>query len=300
MEAIKRAAMEQVNLHTTLGSKIKAYLQLIKPGIILGNAVTAAGGFGLASRGELDVGRLGLTLLGLGCVIGSACAFNNVIDKEADQQMARTQQRPLATGAITPKSALIFAIILGFTGVLLLDTLVNLSATLLAVIGFAVYVFFYSFLKYRTVHATLIGSIAGAIPPVVGYCAVHPRLDGAALLLFLIVALWQMPHFYAIAIYRLQEYAAAAIPVLPLVKGMRRTKREMWLYVAGFSAVSALLSWGGYAGRGYLAASLCLGVAWLCLGWAGFKTDDDSAWGRWMFRFSLVAITLLCALMFFS
>jgi protoheme IX farnesyltransferase len=281
-----------------LADRARAYLQLIKPGIIMGNGITAAGGFALASKGSLDLGLFFFTLVGLSLIIASACAFNNYIDRDADKKMARTQNRPLARGDLSFREALFFASVLGIAGALLLTYFVNLTAALLALIGFAVYVFFYSHLKYRTVHGTLIGSIAGAVPPAVGYCAVTHLFDGGAFLLFLMIALWQMPHFFAIAIYRLEDYAAAQVPVLPLVRGMRATKVQMVLYVIAFVLSSAMLSLCGYAGTLYLVMTLLLGGAWLFLSFQGFKAENDTLWGRKMFLFSLINVTALCAAMF--
>ncbi len=279
--------------------RARAYLQLVKPGIIMGNGITAAGGFALASLGSLDLSLFLFTLMGLSLIIASGCAFNNYIDRDADKKMARTQNRALAKGDISFRNALVFACVLGIAGTLILTFLVNLTAALLALVGFAVYVFFYSHLKYRTVHGTLIGSIAGAIPPAVGYCAVTNLIDGGALLLFLMIALWQMPHFYAIAIYRLEDYAAAQVPVLPLVKGMRSAKVQMVLYVIAFVIASAMLTLCGYAGTVYLVVTLLLGAAWIILSFQGFKTENDPLWGRKMFLFSLINVTALCAAMFF-
>ncbi len=182
---------------------IKSYVLLVKPGIVMGNAITAAGGFALASNGFFYLPLFLATLVGLSLIVASGCAFNNYIDREADQKMTRTQNRPLATGSIPVRTAVTIAVILGLLGAFLLALFVNLLSLCIALIGFTVYVLFYSVLKYRTTHATLIGSIAGAVPPVVGYCAVTHHLDTGALLLFLMMALWQMPHFFAIAIYRL-------------------------------------------------------------------------------------------------
>ena len=173
----------------TLKANAKAYLMLMKPGIIMGNVITAAGGFALGSKGTFDFGLFLAALLGLSLIIGSACAFNNYIDRTADQKMKRTQNRPLAKGTISLQSATLFAIFLFLSGILVLTLFVNLLTLAIALIGFAVYVFFYSFLKYRSTHATLIGSIAGATPPALGYCAASNHFDMGALLLFAVIVL---------------------------------------------------------------------------------------------------------------
>lgn len=279
---------------------IKSFLSLIKPGIIFGNAITAAGGFALASKGHFNIGLFLIALMGLSLIIGSGCAFNNYIDREADQKMKRTQDRPLAKGAISIKSAVSFAVCLVIAGAFLLAAFVNFITLVFALIGFAVYVFWYSFAKYRTVHGTLIGSIAGAVPPVVGYCAVSNRFDLGAFILFIMIALWQMPHFYAIAIYRLEEYSAASIPVLPIKKGILAAKIQMLLYVAAFVISSLSLTFFGYTGITYAIIVTILGAAWIGQSVSGFKTHDDKRWARQMFISSLIIVTILCAILPFA
>ena len=282
-------------MQTLTISPWKAYLSLSKPGIIMGNAITAVSGFALASKGHFDFSLFFATLFGLSLIIASGCAFNNYIDRKADQKMPRTQNRPLAKGIIPVRSANLFALALGLLGVLCLSAFVNTLSTIIALIGFGVYVLFYSFLKYRTTHATLIGSIAGAVPPVVGYTAVTGRLDTAAVLLFAIIALWQMPHFFAIAIYRLEDYAAASIPVLPVKRGMHATKVQMLLYTIAFTCAASLLPLFASVGKLYPIVSLTLGVIWICLSVQGLETDNEKLWARKMFLFSLVVVTALSA-----
>lgn len=272
---------------------IRTYYMLTKPGIIMGNLITTVGGFALASRGRINFSLLVLTFLGLGLVIASACICNNVIDRRADAKMARTKQRALAQGIISPGSALVLAIILGLLGSWILFAYTNVLAAGMACAGFFFYVVMYSVWKYRSSTGTLIGSIAGALPPVVGYCAASGRLDLCALLLFSVLVLWQMPHFYAIASYRVEEYAAAAIPVLPLVKGMKTTKVHMLFYVIAFGAVSSALFFTHYTGMTYLVTTSLLSLGWLGLTVKGFWSLDDKKWARNVFRISLVVITIL-------
>ncbi len=220
----------------------KNYLILTKPGIIFGNLVTATAGFALASRRDLQISLFLSMIIGLSLVIASACIFNNYIDRDLDSKMPRTQKRPLVKKFISNKNAIIFALFLLSGGLFFLLNFVNLLSTITALFGFVVYVFFYSFSKYQTSLGTLIGSFAGAAPPVVGYCSVANQFNLATLLIFLMVATWQMPHFYAIAIYRLKDYALGSIPVLPIHKGMHRTKIHMAFYVIAFILASYSLS----------------------------------------------------------
>jgi protoheme IX farnesyltransferase len=274
---------------------LNAYCVLVKPGIIMGNAITAFGGFALAARGNFDFGLFLVMLAGLSSIIASGCALNNYIDRAADLKMLRTQNRPLAQGQISPQGAIAFAIALLLLGTFLLGMFTGFLTMAIALLGFAVYVFFYSFLKYRSTHATLVGSIAGAVPPVVGYCAVSHQLDLGALLLFLMFALWQMPHFYAIAIKRMEEYAAASIPVLPIKKGIYKTKIQMLFYVIAFGISSLLLSVFHFTSLTYTITAAILSLAWILLSLHGFKTTSDTQWARKMFIFSLIAVTTLCA-----
>jgi protoheme IX farnesyltransferase len=271
------------------------YYLLTKPGIILGNLITVAAGVMLASEDAFSYRIFFATLLGLGFVIASACVFNNYIDRNLDQKMKRTQNRPLAKGLVPSRNALLFAVVLGILGNFFLFKFTNLLALCIADFGFLVYVALYSPWKSRTVYGTAIGSIAGAVCPVVGYCAVSQRIDSGAFILFAIMVLWQMPHFFAIALYRLEDYAAASIPVLPLKKGIPRTKIHMLLYIIAFMCAAGLLTIFEYTGYLYLIIAMVLGSTWLYLSIKGFKTGNDQLWARKMFRHSLVVITALFA-----
>jgi protoheme IX farnesyltransferase len=279
---------------------IKTYYLLTKPGIILGNLITTAGGFAMASKGRFQPTLFFSMLIGLGLVIGSACVCNNYIDRIIDAKMARTKNRALATGLIAPWKAILFALCLGAIGMVVLFLFTNALAASVAAVGFIVYVGIYTQLKKRTIHATLIGSIAGAIPPVVGYTAVSPQLDLAALLLFAILVFWQMPHFLAIAIYRYDDYFAASIPVLPIMKGALATKVQMLFYCIAFAGSSLLLRPLGLAGQAYLIVAAALSAIWIWIAISGFKAENDKFWARTMFRFSLIVITALCAMLSFD
>lgn len=270
---------------------IKAYYRLAKPGIIAGNSITAAAGFGLASGSDLNFKLFLAALSGLALIIGSAAVFNNYIDRDIDVKMSRTKKRALASGLISNSHAIVYGAVLGLAGcaVLLLHT--NLLTAGLAVFGFISYVVIYGIWKRRSSIGTLVGSVSGAVPPVVGYAAVSNRLDAAAVILFFTVALWQMPHFYAIAIYRLKDYKAASIPVLPAEKGIARTKTSMTLYIAAFILAASMLSFLGHTGPVYLIVVSLLGLAWLRLSISGLRARDDKLWARGMFRFSLLVIT---------
>lgn len=281
-------------------SKIQAYFQLTKPGIIFGNAVTGLGGFTLASGRDIHLSVLAVTLLGLSFIIASGCVFNNYIDRNHDGKMKRTQNRPLVTGAIQPRSALLFGSLLLVSGIIVFEFFGNFLALLACLFGFVIYLFFYSFLKYRTVHATLIGSVAGAIPPVVGYCGASGALDGGAMLIFLLIAFWQLPHFYAIAVFRLEDYREALIPVLPAIKGLKATKVHMLLYIFGFLAVSLLLPFFDYVSKLDFIFIALLGLTWIIFCLKGFHSQNEKKWAKGMFIYSLIVVLGICLIIPFT
>jgi protoheme IX farnesyltransferase len=194
--------------------------------------------------------------------------------------------------------ALIFASVLGIAGVGLLYTKANPLAALFAVIGFVIYVGFYSlYLKRKSVHGTLVGSLSGAMPPVIGYVAVSNSFDLAALTLLVMFSLWQMPHSYAIAIFRFNDYLAASIPVLPVKRGIVVAKRHILIYTLAFLLATLMLTVGGYAGLSYLAVAAVMGMYWLYMAWSGYKAVDDRVWARKLFVFSIFTITALSVMM---
>jgi protoheme IX farnesyltransferase len=271
----------------------KTYYLLTKPGIIRGNLVTAIAGFFLASQGHVRGWLLLETMVGVSLVIASGCVFNNYIDRGIDAKMERTKKRALVNGSISATGALVYASVLGAGGFLVLAWYTNLLTVVLGLLGLFFYVVVYGVGKRRGVYGTVIGSISGALPPVAGYTAVSGRLDAGAAILFLILVCWQMPHFYAIALYRLKDYAAAGLPVLPVVKGPRTTKIQIMAYIITFTVAAVALTAFGYAGFTYLAVVILLGAGWLGLGARGFRAGDDQRWARKMFLFSLAVIMIL-------
>ena len=273
---------------------MKTYYLLTKPGIILGNIVTTVAGFALASKGHIDFSLFFATLLGLSLIIASACVLNNYMDRKSDGKMSRTKNRAFVTGLVSVPNAMMFILVLGLCGIIVLALFTNLLTVFIALTGFFVYIVLYGILKYRTTYGTIVGSIAGGIPPVVGYCAVSNHFDIGAMILFLIMVMWQMPHFFAIAMYLFDDYVAASIPVLPVMKGMNTTKIHMIFYIITFMIAAGMLTLFGYTGYAYLSVGAILGMVWLGLCLSGFKSQNDKLWARSMFRFSLVNITGLC------
>lgn len=274
------------------------FFSVTKPGIIFGNIVTICGGFFLGSQYTINFWLLLSTLIGMSLVIASGCVLNNYIDRDIDRVMERTKNRVLVLGLMSGRTAILYAIILGIAGFAILYFTTNLLALSLAILGVVFYLIFYTLcLKRTSTYGTLIGGISGAVPPAVGYCAATNTFDAGAIIVFLILFLWQMPHFYAIAIYRLNDYKAAGIPILPLKKGIHYTKISMLLYIAAFLIVSVMPSVFGYTGMIYFAVALCLGLLWLGWGLLGLKSKEDTSWARQMFIISLIVITLLSFMM---
>ena len=278
----------------------RGYISLVKPGIVLGNAVVTAGGFAIGSKGALDLRLLALVVTGLSCIIASACICNNCIDRKTDAKMARTSHRLLATGEVSSKEALPFACALGIFGLIVLLLSAPLLSVAAALLGFGTYVVLYGIGKYLSLYATLVGSIAGALPPVVGYCAAANTFDAGALLLGCSMICWQMPHFYAIAIYRLDEYAATSLSILPVQRGLFITKVRMLGYIIAWTALSGMLSVFGYTGWLYCGAVLALGCGWIYLCIKGFTVNSEKIWARRMLNYSLVNIGLVNGIQVFE
>lgn len=262
--------------------------------MVLGNEFSVLAGFFLASRGLINFNLLLWVFIGTFLVMGSGCGFNNFLDRGIDKKMERTKKRALAVGEVSPNSAFVFAGLVGVLGLFILLQFTNFLTFGLGIVGLLFYVVLYGWAKRKSVHGTLVGSIAGAIPPVAGYTAVSGRLDIEALILFLILTFWQMPHFYGIAIYRLKDYKAAGIPVLPSVKGIKQTKLQIIFYTIAFIIVSSLLSFLGYTGKIYLVVMGLLGLIWFWDGVKGFRVKDSEKWARKIFSFSLIIIMAFC------
>jgi len=224
--------------------------------------------------------------------------LNNVIDRDIDQLMERTKYRPTALGTLKKTTLLPYAVLLGLIGTLLLWFWANALTTFIALIGLFFYVIVYSaWGKRSTVFGTLLGSVSGAIPPVVGYCAATNQFDSGAISLLLMLCFWQMPHSYAIAIFRLKDYSKANLPVLPVKSGITRTKLTMIFQVCGFIFSACSLTWLGHTGLAYLIGAASLGLIWLIMGISGLATEQHERWAKQMFLFSLMIIIGLSFLM---
>lgn len=276
----------------------RSYLQLIKPGITLSNTLSGVAGFFLAASivrydFPVMVTIFLATIFGIACIIASACVVNNVLDRDIDKRMKRTAKRDVASGVISVRKALAFAGLLGVIGLSLLMLYTNTLTFTLGVIAYVWYIVIYGIAKRTTVYSTIIGGVAGALPPVAGYTALTGRIDPGAILLFLILFFWQMPHFYAIAMFRQKDYASAKLPIWSVVYGMKSAKRQILLFVIVYAIVSALLTVFGYTGVIYLTISVALSAYWLYRGISLYNKLEDDKWARKMFGASLLILLVI-------
>ena len=279
---------------------LRAYYKLTKPGIIYGNLLTAVAAFLFASKWHINVGLFAAMVVGLGLVIASGCVVNNVLDRNIDKRMDRTKKRALVTGEISLPAAIIYGTALGVVGFILLAFFTNWLTVLMAAIGWIDYVILYGWSKRTSEFSTLVGSVSGAMPIVVGYVAFSGRVDASAVLLFLAMTFWQMPHFYAIAMYRRSDYAAAKLPVLSVKRGMHAAKQQIVWYVVAFTIVSSLLAFYGSAGYIYWVVMLAVNMWWLLNGLQAYNKLDDVKWARGMFFRSLTVLTVFSAAVAFG
>ncbi|HET8709475.1 MAG TPA: heme o synthase [Candidatus Saccharimonadales bacterium] len=281
---------------------LKNYYSLTKPGVLYGNAITAAAGFLFAAAvfRTFEPGLFVALCIGTTLVIASACVINNVLDADIDSKMERTKKRVTVTREVPQSRAVLFGITLGIVGLLILYFYTNLLVVGIGIFGFIDYVALYGMLTKRlSVHGTLVGSISGAMPILAGYCAVSDRLDAGAILVFLALFFWQMPEFYSISIYRHDEYKAAGVPVMSVVAGIRSTKIQIYIYTVLFVACTLLLTILGYTGFVYLFVMAALGGYWLWLAAIGLQVQSEktNAWARRMFHFSLIMLLAFSAML---
>ncbi len=240
------------------------YLELTKPNVVALMILTTVIGMLLSVPGMVPLRVLLLGNLGIALCAGSAAAINHLVDRNIDTRMARTFHRPVAQGRVEPAQAVIFAALLGATGMAILFVFVNpLTAwlTLASLLGYAV--IYTLFLKRATPQNIVIGGLAGAAPPLLGWAAVTGEIHGHALLLVLIIFVWTPPHFWALAVHRKEEYAKADIPMLPVTHGEKYTKIHILLYTLMLIAVTLLPFAVGMSGWLYFVAALVLGLIFL-------------------------------------
>jgi heme o synthase len=276
-----------------LKNKILVYLELCKPRVVLLMLLTVAVGMQLAAPGLIPLQIFIFGIVGIALCAGSAATINHLLDFRIDVLMARTQRRPLPTGKIAAKHAWCFAIILCVIGTLVLITLVNVLTTVLTLLTLIGYAGFYTlYLKRATPQNIVIGGLAGAAPPLLGWTAVTGHLDPYALLLVLIIFVWTPPHFWALAIARYEEYALAKIPMLPVTHGIRFTKLSILLYTILLIIVSVLPFVAEMSGYFYLVATLILDAIFLWYAINLWRRDDKKI-AMQTFRYSIIYLLLL-------
>lgn len=279
---------------------IKAYLDLTKPRIIALLLVTTYGTMLIAGGVQPSWSLIFYTLLGGFLTSGSANAINMVYDQDIDRIMRRTQWRPIPSGRVSSRNALIFSIVIGILGVIELAYFVNPLAAALAAFGHFFYVFIYTmWLKRATVQNIVIGGAAGAVPPLVGWAAVTGTVNWAAFILFMIIFLWTPPHFWALALYKNDDYKAANVPMMPAVYGKDRTIREMLAYCGILLPVSLLLVVVHPMTLFYFTVALVLGAGFAYYGVKVARERTDHS-AKQMFAFSLVYLALIFGAMVFD
>ena len=277
----------------------RSYLELTKPKVVALLVFTAVVGMFLAAPDARRVPWNALIFGSMGIWLAAACAavINHVLDRRADARMARTERRPLPTGSVGVTQSLVFAGILGVASMVILYTRVNgLTAllTLASLVGYAV--IYTAYLKRATPQNIVIGGAAGAAPPVLGWTAVTGSLDPHALLLFLIVFIWTPPHFWALAIHRVGDYAKADIPMLPVTHGVAFTRLQILLYTVLLVAVSVLPYATHMSGVLYLVGALLLGAGFLYYALA-LRFSPRPDWPMRTFGYSITYLMALFALL---
>ena len=278
---------------------INSYCQLTKPRIIPLLLITTAASMAIASAGRIQPLLLLITLMGGTLAAASAQVLNCIYDRDIDYTMVRTRKRPLPSGKIQPRNALIFAIILGLLAFSLLTVYVNLLAACLAMSGIGFYMLIYThWLKRHTTQNIVIGGAAGAIPPLVGWAAVTGDLTLAPWILFTLIFLWTPPHFWSLALMIKDDYAQVGVPMLPVVAGEETTANQIWIYSLLTVPCSLLLVFPlGISGLLYGAIAVYLGYDLLRKSWQLKQEPTDKQLARSLFKFSILYMMLLCAAM---
>jgi heme o synthase len=270
---------------------VRDYITLTKPtvqSLLLLTTVTT-----MYVAGNPSLRLILLTCLGGAMSAGGAGAINHAIDRDIDRTMKRTADRPVASGRVSPAAAIAFGCLLGTCSFLLLATQVNVLAAALSLSGLFGYVFVYTlWLKRTTPQNIVIGGAAGAVPPLVAWAAVTGSLSGMAFYLFAIIFFWTPPHFWALSLLMKDDYAAARIPMLPVVAGEDETRRQIMLYTVLLYAVTQLPFCAGGLGIAYLVPSMALGAAFIGFSYMLLRTKDRR-WALRTYLFSLLYLALL-------
>lgn len=277
----------------TFKQRVKDFFILSKPIIVLLLLVTTYGGLVAGGKAWPSASLTFWTLFGGALAAAGSSALNQYIDRELDKNMQRTSKRPLADGRLTPAEGLSYGLALCLVSYYVMAGYVNLLAALLSLTGIFYYVFFYSvWLKKATVQNIVIGGGAGAIPPMVGWAAATGELTLAAWILFAIIFMWTPPHFWALAIVRKNDYARAGVPMLPVVEGEEKTRKQILIYTVELIAVTLLLPILNLAGTIYLVSAIVLGALLFYAAWKVFRVGGNKvAW--MMYRWSSMYLAFI-------
>lgn len=286
--------MTTVAQRAALRQMLSDFLELTKPRITLLVVVTAAASFWVAAQGAFSVGLFALTLVGTGLAASAAGVLNCLIDRDVDALMARTRTRPLPAGRVPPQAAALWGIALAVASCAVLALGTNLVAAGLALCAILFYTLVYTrFLKRVSPWCTEIGGIAGAMPPLIGWAAATGGIEAPALVLFGVLLLWQPPHFWALALGRVAEYKAANLPILPVVRGERLTRRRSLLYTLALLPLSLLLFYPLHVtGIVYAVGATILGLGLVHLAWRDWRQPHPVTSKR-LFLYSMLYLALL-------
>ena len=280
---------------TAMRPTLRQYWDLTKPRVVALIVFTAAIGMFLAVPGLPPLKESVLGFLGSWLAASSAAAINQLLDSRIDAKMARTSWRPIVAGQVSPRQALVFALLLAAASMVILLVWVNVLTALLtfaSLIGYAV--IYTVFLKRATPQNIVIGGIAGAAPPALGWAAITGTLDPHALLLVLIIFVWTPPHFWALAIFRREDYRKAMVPMLPVTHGVEYTRWQILFYTVLLVVVTVLPWATGMSGLFYLGGALVLGAVFLWHAWR-LMDPPDELYAMEVFKYSIVYLMALFA-----
>ncbi|MEM9452093.1 MAG: heme o synthase [Cyanobacteria bacterium P01_E01_bin.6] len=283
--------------HENVLQVLKSYWQLTKPRIILLLLITTAGSMWLAGEGAVDPVLVLMTITGGALAAASANTINCLYDRDIDYDMERTRHRPLPSGRVQPRDALIFAIALAVISFTMLTTFANLLSACLAMSGIVTYVLVYThWLKRHSSQNIVIGGAAGAIPPLVGWAAVTGELSWAAWILFAIIFMWTPPHFWALAMMIRKDYEKVGVPMLPVIEGNLVTARQILYYTVMLIPMTLLLVYPLHvSGAVYAASAIILGAVFVKKSWQLLQDSDNYDVARSVFKYSIFYMMLLCA-----
>jgi heme o synthase len=289
-------SVDAPRLNRNLGEVLLSYYQLTKPRIIVLLLITTVGAMWIAAEGKVDPILMIVTVVGGALASASANAINCLYDRDIDYLMERTRFRPIPSGRISPRDALIFAIALALISFTLLYTFANLLAAVLAMSGIATYIGVYTcWLKRSSTQNIVIGGAAGAIPPLVGWAAVTGDLSWGAWALFAIIFFWTPPHFWALALMIRDEYAKVGIPMLPVVVGDAPTTKQILRYSILLLPISLLLVFPLHVMGGiYAMFAIYLGGTFIYKAWQLDQTPSDRTVARSVFKYSILYLMMLC------